>query len=69
MDHPTADLVRVSALAPGDLVTETTSPAGPWYRVVDADPAAGLLVIDAGDGLRVDVPTGDPDSVVLRRRP
>lgn len=69
LDMEEADeTVDVSQVLPGDLPTETTTPQGPWYEVLTINAAAGVLVVDGGDGLQVDVVFG-PGAVVLRRRP
>lgn len=44
-----SEVVRVDQLKPGDVVTETDTPCGPYYRV--ADLTASSLVIDPGDVL------------------
>jgi hypothetical protein len=54
-------------LRPGDRITEVDTPGGPWYAVVQADPAAGLLVVDAGDGDPVLLPVDDWGASVIRQ--
>lgn len=52
----TTEIVHVSQVRKGDLVTEIDSPEGPFYPVVVSAP--GVLIIDAGDGVEVSIPIG-----------
>lgn len=49
-------VTRVRDLRPGDMITETDSPAGPWYEVVSCDEQS--VTVDAR------VQAGDPPLLV-----
>lgn len=60
-------LTQVSALVPGDLITEVDTPAGPYYRVLAA--TAAVLIVDASLPGDPELPTTLPvvgNGVVLR---
>lgn len=66
--RPAVEVVRAGGLVPGDEVTETTTPAGPWFRVLRLD-RDGMAVVVDDDGHDVDVPVGAWSDLVLVRRP
>lgn len=65
--QPQYEVVPSSALIRGDRVTETDTPAGPWYVVEGVDPGGRVLTVDDGQGLLVEVPMPPGAGLVLRR--
>lgn len=65
--NPPYENVPASAVHCGDRVTETTTPAGPWYRVTAVDRVRRVLTVDDGAGLLVEVPAPSGTDRVLRR--
>lgn len=57
------EVVRVASLLPGDLITETDTPEGPWYRVARVDLRDGVLFVEEDIPVFIDA----PDAGVLRR--
>ena len=68
MTEHLCEIVYAAALRPGDEVTETETPAGPWYVVMHVDPERRVVTVDDGQGLLVTVlwPTVG-GGLVLRR--
>lgn len=65
--QPKHEVVPASALLRGDQVTETDTPAGPWYVIDGVDLGRGVLTVDDGQGLLVQVPMPSGAGLVLRR--
>ena len=63
-----AHVMHKRMLFPGDLVTETGTPGGPWFRVISVESCTGTVTVEAEPGLHVVIAVRcwDRDAVLPR---